>query len=122
MRVELQPWQMHVSIVEPGSIATPIWGKPAFDENMPAERTQHLQRDYGTAMEAFERAAAEAASRGISPDAVAAVVEHALTAATPRTRYLVGRDAKIGAMLRRLVPDRWIDGMLVRSLKLPRRG
>ena len=28
LRVELAPWGMHVVIVEPGTIATPIWTKP----------------------------------------------------------------------------------------------
>jgi len=28
LRVELAPWGMHVVIVEPGTIATPIWSKP----------------------------------------------------------------------------------------------
>ena len=54
--------------------------------------------------------------------AVARVVEHALTAATPRTRYLVGRDARLRAALTKLVPDRLRDRLVTRALKLPPRG
>ena len=57
-----------------------------------------------------------------APDAVAQVVEHALTAATPRTRYLVGRDARLRAALTKLVPDRLRDRLVTRALKLPARG
>ena len=37
LRVELAPWGMHVAIVEPGTIATPMWTKPqrAVDEFPP---------------------------------------------------------------------------------------
>ena len=27
LRIELQPWNLYVSLIEPGSIATPIWSK-----------------------------------------------------------------------------------------------
>ena len=121
MRVELQPWGLHVSIVEPGSIATPIWTKPAVDERMPADRAHRLQRDYGTALAAFTQAAADAARRGIPPDVVAAAVEHALTSPSPKTRYVIGRDARAQAIVRRVIPDRWLDRLITRALKLPPR-
>lgn len=123
LRVELQPWGMHVSIVEPGSVATPIWNKGAelatrVGERFPAEAMAY----YGQALEALRGAAAAAAGRGIPPDAVARMVDHALTSAVPKTRYLVGRDARLRARLARFVPDRLRDILLTRALKLPARG
>ena len=39
LRVELAPWGIHVSIIEPGTIATPIWTKPQpAAEQLPAAR------------------------------------------------------------------------------------
>jgi NAD(P)-dependent dehydrogenase (short-subunit alcohol dehydrogenase family) len=36
LRVELRPWGIHVVLVEPGTIATPIWTKPQpAVENLP---------------------------------------------------------------------------------------
>ena len=58
----------------------------------------------------------------MAPDAVAQVVEHALTAPSPRTRYLVGRDARLRAALTKFVPDRLRDRLVTRALKLPARG
>jgi hypothetical protein len=48
------------------------------------------------------------AGRGPVPvEEVVKAVERALTSARPRTRYPVGRDAKLRPLLKR-VPDRWI--------------
>jgi NAD(P)-dependent dehydrogenase (short-subunit alcohol dehydrogenase family) len=120
LRVELQPWGIHVAIVEPGSIATPIWNKS--DESTSATlagAAAALERDYGRAMAAVREAAAATGRRGLPAEIVAQAVEHALTAPSPRTRYLVGRDARIRALLMRFVPDRVRDRLIARAMKLP---
>jgi len=53
----------------------------------------------------------------IPAERVAAVIEHALTARRPRTRYLVGTDAKLMAFLHWLLPDRAFDGLLVMAMR-----
>jgi len=121
LRLELQQWGIDVSIVEPGAIATPIWeksGKDAADLEtaMPGEtRTM-----YATLVAAVRKVVGEAAKRAISADAVAQAVEHALTASRPKTRYLVGADAKLRALMIKLLPDRLSDAVLTWALKLPR--
>jgi NAD(P)-dependent dehydrogenase (short-subunit alcohol dehydrogenase family) len=121
LRVELQPWGLHVSLIEPGSIATPIWTKSdEGTQKMLSAVGAALERDYGAAMAALRRAAAETGRRGSSADAVAAVVEHALLSPSPRTRYVVGREARLRVLLGSLVPDRLRDRLITRALKLPR--
>ncbi len=113
LRVELAPWGMHVAIVEPGTIATAIWTKPQrrLDEFPPAAADL-----YGERTERFRAlAAARSARRGVPPDEVANAVEHALTAKTPKTRYVVGPDARKRARVERL-PDRLRDRLLTRFL------
>ena len=46
------------------------------------------------------------------PEQVARVITSAVTARRPRTRYLVGRDARITARLAALLPDRVLDRMV----------
>ena len=123
LRVELQPWGIHVAILEPGSIATPIWSKPG-DGGVAADpsRTAVMNRDYGQAVAAFRTAAAAAERRGLSTDVTSAVIEHALTARSPKTRYIVGTDAKLRVALRYVISDRMCDRLLTRVLKLPGRG
>ncbi|MDH5740623.1 MAG: short-chain dehydrogenase/reductase, partial [Nitrospira sp.] len=62
----------------------------------------------------------EAAKRAIPAEVVAKVVEEALTAPYPKTRYLVGKDAKLRALMAKLLPDRVSDRLLSWILKLPR--
>ncbi len=121
LRLEVQQWGIHVSIIEPGAIATPIWNKSTIDA---AEReaaiTEDLRSLYQPIMAAVRKVVGEASKRAISAEAVAKVVEDALTASTPRTRYLVGTDAKLRALMRKLLSDRLSDRLLSWILKLPR--
>lgn len=112
LRVELAPFGMHVSIIEPGTIATPIWSKPqrTVDES-PPEATEL----YGERVARFRALAAARASAAVPADEVAKAVEHALTSPKPKTRYLVGPDAKRRARVEKL-PDRLRDRMLTRFL------
>jgi NAD(P)-dependent dehydrogenase (short-subunit alcohol dehydrogenase family) len=119
LRLELRPWGVEVVLLEPGSIATPIWKKGGDDAA--ALLGTRAERDYGTAIRAMRDAAAAAGRRGISPDVVAAVVERALTTRRPRTRYLIGRDARIRALMAQILPDRLRDRVIARVLKLPSR-
>ena len=113
LRVELAPWGIHVAIVEPGTIATPMWTKP---QRAVQEMPPQVSELYGERIEKF-RAVAQRRStgKGVSPEEVAKAIEHALTAETPKTRYLVGPDAKRRARLQRL-PDRARDRLLQRFL------
>jgi NAD(P)-dependent dehydrogenase (short-subunit alcohol dehydrogenase family) len=119
LRLELKPWGMDVVIVEPGAIATPFWqkGQDTADEvegNMDPE----MRRLYGEQLEAVRGAARKSEAEGIPPERVAEVVAKALTSARPKTRYLVGRDAKLNARIRKIVPDRLFDRLISRELGL----
>jgi NAD(P)-dependent dehydrogenase (short-subunit alcohol dehydrogenase family) len=101
-----------VSIVEPGTIATPMWAKPQRAiEEFPAEAAEL----YGARITRFRQQAAAASGRAEPTAKVADAVVHALTSEKPRTRYLVGRDAKRRARVQKL-PDRVRDRLLVKYL------
>ncbi len=120
LRQELHPWGIHVSIIEPGSIATPIWDKSkAAVDDLKEALPEEAMMLYGDTVEAIEKALVEFEAAGIPPDNVAKFVEHALTAKTPRTRYVVGRDAQLQRMLVKWAPDRVRDGLVRRQLGLP---
>jgi NAD(P)-dependent dehydrogenase (short-subunit alcohol dehydrogenase family) len=112
LRLELEPWGIQVAIVQPGTIATPIWTKPQrrLDE-LPPEAGEL----YGTRIARFGQLAASRAAKAAPVESVAAAVEHALTAEKPKTRYIVGPDAKKRARVQRL-PDRLRDRVLSRFL------
>src|SRR5919109_175319 len=117
LRRELRPWGIEVSVIEPGSVATRIWEKGTakareLSEDLPAEGREL----YGGAIALMQKAAADTAARGIPPEEVAKDVAHALTSGKPKTRYLVGRDAKMRARVAKFAPDRVFDQMVARAL------
>src|SRR5262249_11852765 len=107
------------SIIEPGNVATPIWEKSkASVEIREAKLPEVARQIYGRQMAAVRRFAEKAAGVGIDADVVAQTVAHALLATRPKTRYLVGRDAKGRAALARAFPERRRDVFVRRRLVL----
>ncbi|TMC50972.1 MAG: SDR family NAD(P)-dependent oxidoreductase [Chloroflexi bacterium] len=120
LRVELRPWRIDVVLIEPGSVSTPIWekGLREFDSRMPDYPPAALEL-YGRAIGPVRSMTEKLAAAGIPPLSVARVVEQALRARRPRTRYLVGRDARVQALLRHL-PDRARDRLMASFMRLPK--
>jgi NAD(P)-dependent dehydrogenase (short-subunit alcohol dehydrogenase family) len=118
MRVELRPWRIHVACIEPGSIATPLWerGLATGMEQM-ARWPEEAHRLYGEYIPRMVDVTQRTAKAGIPPARVADAVEHALTASRPKTRYLVGNDARAQSLLR-AVPDKGRDAIMGRYLGL----
>ena len=115
LRVELRPWGIAVSIVEPASVRTLLWEKGATRaDELQAAVAPESAALYETAVARF-RAVAAARGPGEDPDVVALAVEHALTTARPKARYVVGRDAHLRAWTERL-PTRLRDRLLARAL------
>lgn len=118
LRQELRPHGVEVAIVEPGAIATPIWEKGAASANASRERLEpEVERVYGPMMDKVTALALEAGAGGIAPEKVADAVAHALTAERPKTRYVVGVDARVQAMLGAALPDRAFDAVIARRLR-----
>jgi NAD(P)-dependent dehydrogenase (short-subunit alcohol dehydrogenase family) len=117
LRREVAPHGVHVVCVEPGGIATPIWekGLSRVPELLP-QMSEDARGRYDGMIAAVLREAERLPSEGLPPEAVAAVVGRALTARRPRTRYVVGREARIQATLARLLPDRAFDALIARRL------
>lgn len=121
MRMELKPWGIHVSIVEPGAVESRIWDKARQRaDQMEATASPEAKAYYGEAIARVREAMEQATQRAIPARVVAEAVAHALRAPRPKTRYLVGLDARFRAVLAAWLPDRVQDWLLARVLKLPR--
>jgi NAD(P)-dependent dehydrogenase (short-subunit alcohol dehydrogenase family) len=117
LRREVSQHGVKVVSIEPGAIATPIWDKGLEDAQrrlgaMPPE----VPRRYAALIEGVRASAARMGREGLPPEAVADVVGRAVTARRPRARYVVGRDARVEAVLARLLPDRAFDALVRRAL------
>ena len=118
LRRELRSSGIKVALVEPGGVRTPIWGKSGAEadrmmENAPPE----MHERYGKLAAKIREEADKIAREGAPPSAVADAVLHALTSSRPKTRYLVGSDAKSRAVLARVLPDKLMDALLARALR-----
>jgi NAD(P)-dependent dehydrogenase (short-subunit alcohol dehydrogenase family) len=115
LRVELRSSNVQVALVEPGSVATPIWDKgraQGDDLSVPAE----LADQYGHVAAAMSKVLDDIERRGIPPEQVAQTIEQALTARRMKARYLIGRDAKAMLLAKRLLPDHVFDRVARRAL------
>jgi NAD(P)-dependent dehydrogenase (short-subunit alcohol dehydrogenase family) len=119
LRVELRPWGIHVSLIEPGAVATPIWEKSERSaESMQETFSEEAEAHYGEALEKMRAVVTRLAQRAASPEEVAAAVVHALTARRPRTRYIIGAGARVQVQAAAWLPDRVRDGLIVRVIGL----
>ena len=121
LRLELRPWGISVSLIQPGAVKTPIWdkglraGADLLNSAPPQVRTL-----YGAAVDIATKMAIHENETGVDPIQVARAVEHALLSSHPRTRYPVGRQARLLIPLSRFLPDRLKDELLLRVSGLPR--
>lgn len=123
LRIELKPWGIKVCLVEPGGVKTPLWerGRAAADD-MLAKVPPQTQEYYGESIEKLRGISHKFEGRGVAPDVVAKVVQHALMAKNPKTRYLVGMDARAQSILKRIVPDQVLDRLVVSQMGLPKKA
>lgn len=118
LRLELHPWGIHVSAVEPGTIATPIWAKALVTaEHVVARYSAEARRLYGPLIDAMLAGLGKV--RGAPVELVSDAVLHALQSPRPKTRYVVGPDARRRVWVERL-PDRLRDRVLL--ARLPKYG
>jgi len=117
LRRELRPLGVDVIVIEPGGVKTPIWTKSTRTADDMLEDAPDARRLYGNLIEGVRtRTQKIARETGSDPSAVAEAIGEALTADRPRTRYLVGRDAKLRARMAKVLPDRVMDRMILRAL------
>jgi NAD(P)-dependent dehydrogenase (short-subunit alcohol dehydrogenase family) len=107
LRQELRPWGIGVSVIEPGAIKTEIWDKgretaDQVERDLPAEATVR----YAPHLAAIRKGIEMQDRQGIPPAKVSKAVEHALFSSRPKTRYLVGFDARVQSAMVRVLPDR----------------
>lgn len=117
LRLEMHPFGVRVSAIEPGSIATPAVDKTLGDiEQVIRKLPPEAQAQYGSMIRNMGRRGYAMEKSGSAPDVVAAAVHHALTSSRPRIRYRVGKHAKLLSMLPRILPESVMDTLVLRML------
>jgi NAD(P)-dependent dehydrogenase (short-subunit alcohol dehydrogenase family) len=121
LRLEVAPWGIHVSLIEPGAIDTEIW-RSALDQANEVETSLSADHRalYARHVAGLRKTIPRIQKQTSSPEKVAAAVERALTEEKPRARYLVGPDAYVQLGIQRVLPPRARDGLFARLVGVPR--
>ncbi|WP_223069163.1 SDR family oxidoreductase [Paenibacillus caui] len=116
LRIELGPWNIHVTMIEPGAIETAIHGKAQASSDLSLKQVPEGRLSlYRNAMLSMQSVIA---NQHLSPTGVVVnAVLDALKSSKPRTRYAVGKGARMIVTLSHF-PDRLRDRLLIGNLGL----
>lgn len=116
LRYELKPLGIHVTLVEPGTYKTDIFGRSrrqarrSLDPASPYhKRTKHMEA-------LVEKILARS---NADPRDVARAILRAATAKRPRLRYLVGKDARGEALAKAVVPEGLFEAAVLKYVGSP---
>ncbi len=109
LRMELEPFGINVSVVQPGAIRTE-WGQTAIDTLLTSSGQTHYSAQ--TRQRVAVLRLADSPRVGSDPAVVAEVIARALNAQRPRTRYATGRGARFLLGYRWLASDRCFDWLM----------
>lgn len=115
-RRELMVYGIDVIVVEPGAVATPIWDKAEAEGYSAFAATI-----YGPILDRLLVYFLARGRAGLPPEKIARTVRHALTAAKPRTRYVLVKNRLADWTLPRLMSDRMFDHAVAGRLGLKRK-
>ncbi|WP_242224119.1 SDR family oxidoreductase [Shinella zoogloeoides] len=104
LRMELAGSGIHVSLIEPGPIASRFTANALthIEKHIDLENSVHAE-EYRRQLQRL-RGEAKPARGKLGPEAVHAALRHALTARRPRPHYIVTSPARKGALLKKLLP------------------
>lgn len=122
LRMELRPWGIPVSLVEPGAIDTDMWQTaPEMIEETNAAMAPEYQQLYSGHVEGMRKTVRFIQKQASAPATVVAAIEKALTAEKPKARYVVGADSKAQLAAKALLPTRVFDAIIAKGTGVPRR-
>ena len=115
LRVELRPWHIGVSVVQPAQTDTDLWRKAEDSvDAMEAAISPRHRALYAKHIAGMRKSIPAARRLAVDPDKVSAVVERALPARSPRARYPVGLGATLQLAVITKLPTRLRDRLLGR--------
>jgi hypothetical protein len=124
LRVELAPFGVHVSLIEPGVIETGFTDRSMKE----AEKTRRLDSPYAPVLARADELRKMSDMTAVGPACISRAIEKAATSRRPRARYVAPLRSQIMVGFLRAIPTRWADfimrqmvGLTPRRLALPPR-
>lgn len=113
LRMELHQFKIPVVLIEPGAIQTE-WNGIARDKLLQVSGHTAYKNSVQKHYKMFEKADLSFSS---PPEVIAAVIEKAVLAQNPKTRYVAGSGAHVLLFLHSILPDKWFDKLVLSQLK-----
>ncbi len=115
LRIELEGSGIHVVLIEPGPIATRFTANALANFHQTIDIAASPHRAGYEGQLARLTGARKPSRFKLGPEAVTAALIHALEAPRPRLRYRVTLLTKLAALMKRLLPGRWLDVLIGRN-------
>jgi NAD(P)-dependent dehydrogenase (short-subunit alcohol dehydrogenase family) len=117
MRVELRPFGVQVSLIEPGVIDT------GFTDRSMHEASKYRQADspYAPVLDRADEMRKVSDRTAVGPACISRAIERAATARRPRARYVAPFRAGFAIGFLRALPERWADALLALAVGFTRR-
>lgn len=115
LRMELSPWKIPVVVIQPAQTDTDMWRTAdAMVEELESGLTTEHRSLYAGHIAGMKKMIPVSQKIAVPTAKVTAVVEEALTARRPRTRYIVGLGPKVQVALISNMPTKLRDRVLRR--------
>ena len=113
LRMELRPWRIPVSLIEPGPTRTDMWGDALLEHDRMAAAMSEEHRELYAAHLAGSRKLLGRTQRHVGdPNKVVKAVEHALTSKRPKRRYLCDNVSRVQKAVISVTPTAVNDAIL----------
>ena len=113
LRIELRPWDIHVSLIEPGPIRTDMWSEVLVEhDRMAAALTDEHRALYAAHLAGTRKLLARMQKLAADPAKVVKAVDHALSARRPKSRYLLDVASRVQKTVVGLTPTAINDAVL----------
>ncbi|MEV4241641.1 MULTISPECIES: SDR family oxidoreductase [unclassified Nocardia] len=113
LRIELRPWRIPVSLIEPGPTRTDMWGG-MLDEHdrMTAQLTDEHRELYASHLAGSRKLLGRMQKFAGDPQKVVKAVDHALTSKRPKRRYLCDNASRAQKFVVSITPTAVNDAVL----------
>jgi len=108
LRIELRPFGVHVSMIEPGVIDTGFTDRSISE----AEKYRRADSPYAPVLERIDEMRKMSDRTAVGPACISRAIERAVTSWRPRARYVAPLRSQLAIGFLRSLPTRWTDALL----------
>ena len=113
LRRELMMYGVDVILIEPGPVKSEIWNKAPKKDNNP-----FLSTDYAESLKEFYDLFISKASDALPADVIGNAIKNIIENPKPKTRYVYTKDKFKEFTLPGILPDRTLDKIMAKRLKI----